>query len=85
MPLTVDPRHVPALADAEAAPPADLPKGEALAEATQALVARVGAAQALLAAEATRAVLVVLQGRDTSGRTAPSGAPSRSAARSGCA
>jgi PPK2 family polyphosphate:nucleotide phosphotransferase len=64
----VDPARVPRLTDDEAAAPDDLPKGAALAEATQALAERLGAAQTLLAAEAQRAVLVVLQGRDTSGK-----------------
>jgi PPK2 family polyphosphate:nucleotide phosphotransferase len=69
MPLTpVDPSNVAALADDEAAPPPDAPRGEALAEATAALSARLGAAQALLTAEGKRAVLVVLQGRDASGK-----------------
>jgi PPK2 family polyphosphate:nucleotide phosphotransferase len=64
----VDLRQLPALTDGDAAPPAGVPKGDALAEATAALVERLGALQALLAAEAERAVLVVLQGRDTSGK-----------------
>ena len=64
----VDPKHVPDLADGEAAAPDGLPRGDALAEATAELGARLGALQALLAAEGTRAVLVVLQGRDASGK-----------------
>lgn len=64
----VDPKHVPHLTDAEAAPPDGAPHGDALAEQTAALAARLGAAQTLLTAEGTRAVLVVLQGRDTSGK-----------------
>jgi polyphosphate kinase 2 (PPK2 family) len=63
MPLSpVDPARVPALSDAEAAPPDDLPRGDALAEATAALSARLGELQTLLTAEGGRAVLVVLQG-----------------------
>jgi PPK2 family polyphosphate:nucleotide phosphotransferase len=69
MPLTpVAPTSVPSLSDAEAAPPPDLPRGDALAEATARLSERLGALQGLLAAEGTRAVLVVLQGRDASGK-----------------
>jgi len=69
MPLSpVDPARVPALSDAEAAPPDDLPRGDALAEATAALSARLGELQTLLTAEGGRAVLVVLQGRDASGK-----------------
>ena len=64
----VDPKHVPALADDEAAPPDGLPKGEALAEATARLGARLGELQTRLTAEGERAVLVVLQGRDASGK-----------------
>ena len=64
----VDPAHVPDLADDEAAPPDNLPRGQALAEATAELGGRLGALQALLAAEGTRALLVVLQGRDASGK-----------------
>jgi PPK2 family polyphosphate:nucleotide phosphotransferase len=64
----VDPSHVPELTDAEAAPPDGVPRGDALAAATAALSERLGAAQALLTAEGTRAVLVVLQGRDASGK-----------------
>ena len=64
----VDPARVPALSDAEAAPPGDLPRGDALADATAALSARLGELQTLLTAEGERAVLVVLQGRDASGK-----------------
>jgi PPK2 family polyphosphate:nucleotide phosphotransferase len=64
----VDPDQLPALTDDEAAAPGGLPKGDALAAATAALTERLGAAQALLTAEGKRAVLVVLQGRDTSGK-----------------
>jgi len=64
----IDPHHPPALTDAEAAPPDDLPRGAELAETTRALADRLGDAQALLFAESKRAVLVVLQGRDTSGK-----------------
>ena len=69
MPLRpVNPDHPPALTDDEAAPPEGVPKGDALARATDVLSRRLGAAQALLAAEGQRAVLVVLQGRDASGK-----------------
>ena len=64
----VDPARVPELTDAEAAPPDGVPKGDALAEATAALSERLGALQERLAAEGERALLVVLQGRDASGK-----------------
>jgi PPK2 family polyphosphate:nucleotide phosphotransferase len=64
----VDPKHVPLLTDADAAPPDGVPRGDELAEKTAELSARLGAAQTLLTAEGTRAVLVVLQGRDASGK-----------------
>jgi PPK2 family polyphosphate:nucleotide phosphotransferase len=64
----VDRHHVPDLADADAAPPDGLPRGDALADASKALAERLGELQALLTAEGQRAVLVVLQGRDTSGK-----------------
>ena len=64
----IDPDHPSALDDDEAAPPSGVPHGEALREATAALHERLRERQALLAADGTRAVLVVLQGRDTSGK-----------------
>jgi PPK2 family polyphosphate:nucleotide phosphotransferase len=64
----VDPRHVPALTDAEARRPDDAPRGDALVKAVEDLHARLRARQALLAADGRRALLVVLQGRDTSGK-----------------
>jgi PPK2 family polyphosphate:nucleotide phosphotransferase len=64
----VDPQDVPALTEAEAGPPDGVLKVAALAEATEALSVRLGAVQTLLTAEGRRAVLVVLQGRDASGK-----------------
>jgi PPK2 family polyphosphate:nucleotide phosphotransferase len=64
----VDPKRVPDLADGEAAAPDGLPKGDALVEATAALAARLGELQSMLYAEGERALLVVLQGRDASGK-----------------
>ena len=64
----VDAARVPELADAEAAAPDNLPRGAELAEATAALSTRLGELQTRLTAEGTRAVLVVLQGRDASGK-----------------
>jgi PPK2 family polyphosphate:nucleotide phosphotransferase len=64
----VDPRHVPALDDDEARRPDDAPRGDAFAKAIDDLHERLRARQALLAADGRHAVLVVLQGRDTSGK-----------------
>lgn len=58
----------PDLSDAAAAPPASLPDKDELREAVDRLGDRLEALTAALAAEGTRAVLVVLQGRDTSGK-----------------
>ena len=58
----------PELLDEEAAPPPKAPTGRALKEAIEGLNERLGAAQELLAASGKRALLVVLQGRDTAGK-----------------
>jgi PPK2 family polyphosphate:nucleotide phosphotransferase len=58
----------PALLDEEAAPPPKAPTGRALKEAIAGLNERLGVAQELLAASGRRALLVVLQGRDTAGK-----------------
>jgi len=57
-----------ALSDAMAAPPDGLPRKEKLEAALAALTARLEELQAALGAEARRALLVVLQGRDASGK-----------------
>jgi PPK2 family polyphosphate:nucleotide phosphotransferase len=56
------------LTDALAAPPAGLPAKDVLERETEALTERLEALQAALGAEARRSVLVVLQGRDASGK-----------------
>jgi PPK2 family polyphosphate:nucleotide phosphotransferase len=56
------------LTDPMAAPPADLPSGEELDNAIEKLSKRLSKLQLALAAENSRAVLVVLQGRDASGK-----------------
>ena len=58
----------PELLDDEAAPPPKAPTGRALREAIGGLNERLGVAQELLAASGRRALLVVLQGRDTAGK-----------------
>ena len=64
----VDPDHVPALDDAEAAAPGDAPRGEALARASAERLARLAELHARLIAEGSRALLVVLQARDAGGK-----------------
>lgn len=56
------------LSDALAAPPAGLPPRGELERRLDALIDRLEALQAALGAEARRSLLVVLQGRDTSGK-----------------
>lgn len=56
------------LDDAMAAPPADVPSGEALDDALEKLSRKLSKLHLALAAENTRAVLVVLQGRDACGK-----------------
>ena len=58
----------PALADADAAPPDWAPKGDALRDATDDCLKRLTKLQASLHADGTRALLIVLQGRDASGK-----------------
>jgi PPK2 family polyphosphate:nucleotide phosphotransferase len=64
----VGPRHPPRLADAEARPRLTLPPDEILKPATRQLVERIGELQSMLYADGRYAVLVVLQGRDASGK-----------------
>lgn len=56
------------LSDALAQPPAGLPKKDQLDGALEELLRRLEQLQAALSAEGTRALLVVLQGRDASGK-----------------
>ena len=58
----------PRLTDAHAAPPADLPSKDALDAALEKHAVRLAALQAALGAEGTRALLIVLQGRDACGK-----------------
>jgi PPK2 family polyphosphate:nucleotide phosphotransferase len=69
--MTLDPvlpGAAPRLDDADARPPADLPAGKALVATLDAAVDEVGDLQQALYADARHAVLVVLQGRDASGK-----------------
>jgi len=58
----------PALTDAEASPPDWAPKGDALHDATRERLERLSKLQGALHADGTRALLIVLQGRDASGK-----------------
>jgi PPK2 family polyphosphate:nucleotide phosphotransferase len=58
----------PALDDGDAAPPSWAPERGDLRDATDTLLEKLGALQALLYADARHALLVVLQGRDASGK-----------------
>ncbi len=60
--------EAPALTDAEAKTPDWVPRDEALAQATRALLARAATLQQRLWAERRRALLFVLQGRDAAGK-----------------
>ena len=64
----VRPDDPPPLDDASAAPPDDVPDGKELAQETAELLERLADAQGKLFAEARRALLIVLQGRDASGK-----------------
>ncbi|MDF1501562.1 PPK2 family polyphosphate kinase [Roseisolibacter sp. H3M3-2] len=65
----IRPGTAPALADAEAAPPDGLPRGKsALADAIDEAADALGDRQQALYADGRHAVLVVLQGRDASGK-----------------
>src|SRR5262245_3318478 len=59
---------IPALTDAAAQPPADLPDKDDLRDRLAHLGGRMVKLQTVLYAESTRALLVVLQGRDTAGK-----------------
>lgn len=56
------------LSDAEAKPPRDLPKGDELEEKLAKVTARLGELQDVFYADARHALLIVLQGRDASGK-----------------
>lgn len=62
------PGVTPHLRDRDAAAPSWVPSGEALQDATRALLDRASMLQGMLFAEHKRALLFVLQGRDASGK-----------------
>ena len=64
----VDPEHVPHLTDEEAAPPDGVPDGKELKKARKALRKRLAELQRVFYADGRYALLVVLQGRDASGK-----------------
>src|SRR4029453_5414016 len=69
MSLLAHPESTPIqLSDGMAAPPGDLPAKPELSEEMDTLRDRLEELQAALGAEARRALLIVLQGRDTSGK-----------------
>jgi PPK2 family polyphosphate:nucleotide phosphotransferase len=64
----VSPRAALTLSDEAAYPPSDLPRGEELEEKLAKATQRLGKLQQVLYADGRYAVLVVLQGRDASGK-----------------
>ena len=64
----VSPRAALNLSDDAADPPSDLPKGEEVERKLEKATGRLGALQSALYADGRYAVLVVLQGRDASGK-----------------
>lgn len=64
----VSPRAALSLSDEAAAPPEDLPRGDELIEKIAKATNRLGKLQSMLYADGRHAVLVVLQGRDASGK-----------------
>ncbi|MBC7896165.1 MAG: polyphosphate kinase 2 family protein, partial [Cytophagaceae bacterium] len=66
--LPVSPTRPPKLADRDAKPPRDLPRGDELKALLADELARLEALQAVFYADGRRALLVVLQGRDASGK-----------------
>jgi PPK2 family polyphosphate:nucleotide phosphotransferase len=67
-PHPVSPGEAPPLGDEEAAPPGDLPNGKALERELDELRERLQELAAALCAEKEKALLVVLQSRDTGGK-----------------
>jgi PPK2 family polyphosphate:nucleotide phosphotransferase len=67
-PHPVSPGEAPPLDDEEAAPPGDLPSGKALERELDELRERLQELAAALCAEKEKALLVVLQSRDTGGK-----------------
>lgn len=64
----VAPRRVPSLSDAEASAPKGLPDRDEMKKRQKRLLERITELQAKLYAEHKRALLVILQGRDTCGK-----------------
>lgn len=64
----VSARRPPSLSDRDAKPPTSLPRGDALKEALATELDKLTKLQALFYADGRRALLVVLQGRDASGK-----------------
>ena len=64
----VSPRAALTLSDEAADPPDDLPKGEEIERKIEKVTRRLGELQQVLYADGKHAVLVVLQGRDASGK-----------------
>lgn len=64
----VSPRSKLALSDSEAAPPKGLPKGAELEEKLDRVLERLGELQQMFYADGRHALLIVLQGRDASGK-----------------
>ncbi len=64
----VSARRPPALTDRDARPPGSLPKGDALKEALALELEKLTKLQSVFYADGRRALLVVLQGRDASGK-----------------
>jgi PPK2 family polyphosphate:nucleotide phosphotransferase len=64
----VSPRSSLSLSDADAAPPQGTPSGDALHDAIDRAVWELGEMQELLVADRRYAILIVLQGRDASGK-----------------
>lgn len=70
----VPPRGALSLSDDDAAPPADLPKGDELEKKIAKVTGRLGELQKVLNADASRSLLIILQGRDASGKDGVVGA-----------
>ena len=64
----VSPRHALELRDKDAAPPKSLPKGDELKEEIEVLLKRLTELQSVFYADGRHALLVMLQGRDASGK-----------------
>jgi len=62
------------LSDEDAAPPADLPKGDEMDKKLAKVTQRLGELQQVLYADSHRAVLIVVQGRDAAGKDGVVGA-----------